>query len=189
MRESVGALWVTSICLTFTILFVAYIAISVNYSKAFLIKSRIVSMVEENEGLVENGDTTFLNGLNAYLSSQNYTGSGACPDTFRDKDGKTWQVVLRYNRPSGIRTNNKETIQGTNLADNCMVGIYRRNVELKTGYKPVCAPATQYRVMTFFNIDVPVISIFTNFRVRGDTSTIYDFQNATCGKNGADIRG
>ena len=35
MRESIGATWIFTICLTFIILMTAYLAISVNYAKAF----------------------------------------------------------------------------------------------------------------------------------------------------------
>ncbi len=54
MKESIGSVWIFAICMTFIVLFTGYIAIAVNYSKAFRIKSHIVSEIEKNK--VWDGD-------------------------------------------------------------------------------------------------------------------------------------
>ena len=53
MRESIGGAWLVGIVITFVVLFTSYLALSVNYSKAFKVKNEIISLIEENEGLTD----------------------------------------------------------------------------------------------------------------------------------------
>ena len=48
MRESIGGAWLVGIVITFVVLFTSYLALSVNYSKAFKVKNDIISLIEEN---------------------------------------------------------------------------------------------------------------------------------------------
>ena len=82
MRESIGATWIFSICLTFIVLFTAYLAISVNYAKSFRIKSDIISMIEENEGY--NSDMDY--NIEQYLLAQAYNANGYCETTLTARD-------------------------------------------------------------------------------------------------------
>ena len=82
MRESIGATWIFSICLTFIVIFTAYLAISVNYAKAFKIKNHIINMIEENEGFRDSSQQKIAD----YLVSQGYIARGECPNNIKSED-------------------------------------------------------------------------------------------------------
>ena len=50
MRESIGGTWLVGIVIVFIVIFTSYLALSVNYSKAFKVKNGIIEIIEENEG-------------------------------------------------------------------------------------------------------------------------------------------
>ena len=50
MREAFGGSWLFGFVALFIVLFSAYLAVSINYTKAFTAKNKIVSIIEENEG-------------------------------------------------------------------------------------------------------------------------------------------
>ena len=74
MREAIGGTWLYSIVIVFIVLFTSYLAVSVNYSKAFKVKDRIITIIENNEGL--NSDSRDL--ISDYLSSNGYFVYGSC---------------------------------------------------------------------------------------------------------------
>lgn len=155
MKESIGATWIFAICLTFIILFTAYVAISVNYAKAFRIKSHIVSEIEENEGY--NGD--LRQDLETYLTAQGYATYGECEPSITVEDQETdWQLA--------------ECLRG-NTAGKCGACIYRR--EVKTGNDDIEADRVYYRVRAFFTFDLPIVNVLLpEIKVSGDTQYIYE---------------
>jgi len=50
MREAIGGTWIMGIVIFFIILFSSYLAISVNYSKAFKVKNGIINILEKHHG-------------------------------------------------------------------------------------------------------------------------------------------
>jgi len=74
MREAIGGTWIFTIVIVFIVLFSGYLAISVNYSKAFNVKDKIVTIIEQNEGLNNNAQTEIDN----YLSGVGYHVYGTC---------------------------------------------------------------------------------------------------------------
>lgn len=165
MRESIGATWIFSICLTFIILFTAYLAISVNYAKAFRIKNHIVSTIEENEGY--SGDLE--QSISTYLISQGYSASGTCPETIEVDGTNTLALRTDWDRVACI--NGK--------ADGrCGVCIYQMPVT--TGNDDICAGRSYYKVIAFFKFDLPVVNFITTFKVSGDSRYIYDFASSNC---------
>lgn len=155
MKESIGITWIFVICLTFIILFTAYVGISVNYAKAFKIKSYIVSQIEENSGISGLDEE-----LNTYLTAQGYVAYGECPGHIVVDDKETeWTFVTGLgNAPAGKHG----------------VCIFKRTV--KTGNDDIEAERSYYRVTTFFNFDLPVVNVLIpSIRISGDSQYIYDF--------------
>ncbi len=177
MRESIGATQIFAICMVLIVLFTGYLAISVNYAKAFRIKSSIVSQIEQNHGY--NTTVTTPDGrvqsleekIKTYLTAQGYTAYGTCPNTI-DADGYTseWQKVGHINdsAPSG--------------KDN--VCIYRLTLPVQGngGYSTmlddICTQKYYYKVITFFKFDIPIINTFLTFKVSGDTGYVITKDNS-----------
>ena len=68
MREAIGGTWMMGIVVFFIVLFSGYLAISVNYSKAFKVKNGIIGIIEKNKG----HNATAQGEIDAYLKEIGY---------------------------------------------------------------------------------------------------------------------
>lgn len=152
MRESIGATWIFSICMTFIVLFTAYLAISVNYTKAFRLKSHIVNVIEENGTYSEEE-------IRTYLVAQGYSARGMC-NAISDKNGGSTDWVLN------------DCIDGRSDGT-CAACIYR--MDITTQNDDIDAGKSYYKVVAFFKFDLPIVNIILEpFKVSGDTKCIYE---------------
>lgn len=162
MRDSMGAAWIFSICLTFTILIVGYLAISINYARSFKMKSEAITKIEEHEGYTDEVGYDISN----YILANGYTAYGNCENSITvqgyDDD---WQLTacINDNVPAG--------------SSQCNVCVYKRISSVEAD---MCAERTSYRVVTFFTFDLPIIKYFTSFQVSGESRYIYDFSGGGC---------
>ena len=76
MREAIGGTWIFSIVIVFIVLFTSFLAISVNYSKAFKVKNGIINIIEKKEGV---SDSTVAE-ISDYLNNVGYLVYSRCPD-------------------------------------------------------------------------------------------------------------
>ncbi len=83
MREAIGGTWIFGIVITFIVLFSSYLAISVNYSKAFHVKNEMVSIIEKYEGFNSTSESVIAN----YIQSYGYGVRGSCSDRGEGIDG------------------------------------------------------------------------------------------------------
>ncbi|MDD2505071.1 MAG: hypothetical protein PHF21_02225 [Bacilli bacterium] len=83
MREAIGGTWIFGIVVTFIVLFSSYLAISVNYSKAFKVKNDMVSVIEEYEGYNDNSQQK----IERILSGNGYAVRGPCKSHEQGIDG------------------------------------------------------------------------------------------------------
>lgn len=162
MRSSIGSAWIFSICLTFILLFTAYLAISVNYAKAFRIKNNIIDRIEENEGYTDSLEA----GIENYLINEGYDAYGVC-DPYVSVEGKKEDWVL------------EKCLGNDDVPTNmCSVCLYRSLAENQKNQE-IRADRSYYRVVTFFRFELPAIKgIFPSFQVAGESRYIYDFANA-----------
>lgn len=163
MKESIGATYIFAICMTFIVLFTGYLAISVNYSKAFRIKSEIVTEIEENKGY--NG---IEEKVKTYLTSQGYSAYGDCPNTIKvtDADKISGPIDTGWSRVS--------CLNDAAPNDKCNACIYKITVEYEKnkGIDDICAKKEYYKVLTFFKFDIPIVNSLLTFQVSGDSKYI-----------------
>jgi len=50
VREAIGGTWLFGLVLTFIVFFASFLAVSINYSKAFNVKNNIVDLIGKYEG-------------------------------------------------------------------------------------------------------------------------------------------
>ena len=81
MREAIGGTWIFSIVIIFIVLFTGYLAVSVNYSKAFKVKNGIINIIEHNEGL----NTTAQSEIDNYLGGVGYYVYSTCTTSSNEK--------------------------------------------------------------------------------------------------------
>lgn len=159
MRDSVGAAWVFGICLTFIIMFTAYLAISLNYAKAFRVKNHVISMIEENGGYEED---KLESKIKDYIYSQGLTATGTCQNRIATDFDDKWE-------PEPIA---KIALNDTG-DDKYNVCIYKSLDRSQGDTEP--AERYIYRVVTFFRFDIPVVRYFSSFQVAGESRYIYDY--------------
>ena len=83
MRESIGGTWLLGFVVLFIVLFSAYLAVSINYTKAFKVKNQIINIIEENEGFTTSvGDVTSKTPeqLKSSSKTEDKIDESACPD-------------------------------------------------------------------------------------------------------------
>lgn len=154
MRESTGAMMLFGICLTFIIMMTAYLAISVNYAKAFRVKSHIVSMIEENEGYSVSLDES----IDTYLENQGYTARGYCSENIKVSNyQEDWEFQACLDKDETGR---------------CSACVYRTMSDTK---KPGPTTRMRYRVVTFFKFDIPVVNSLLTFQVAGESRYLFNF--------------
>ena len=166
MRESIGALSIFSIVMTFIVLFIAYLAISINYANAFRVKNALISAIENHEG-IDNGNLDFLNNE---LVAQTYDTFGHCPapnDQGND-DNRLIGDSNVWGEPMQVGPNN-------NTARAC---VYVRHAN-GVGTNVKC-PISYYKVLVFFKMDLPVMGDLLTFPIKGDTRGVYNRNQTDC---------
>lgn len=77
MRESIGTSWVMGISIVFILIFSAYLAVILNYSKTFKAKNTVLNIIEKYEGF-NSGSSGGMAVVNNYLVSSGYQETGKC---------------------------------------------------------------------------------------------------------------
>ena len=151
MRESIGGTWVTQLVIVFMLLFVAFLTLSINYSKAYRVKNQTISIIEKRQGI----NSTTIRYINSYLRSSGYNTKGYC--------GKDVKNVY------GIDSLDDKDITLTPAKKNvkyyyCIYKIDNKSNNFKR--------KANYGVILFFKFNLPVIGDITTFSVDGETKDI-----------------
>ena len=160
MRESIGATWIMIVVMLFITLFSAYLAFSINYSKAFKVKDGIISRIEKYNGLKEE---TFKD-IDAYLREIGYTSKGRCDMFVSDQKVKFMGVNI------------DEPIDSLSIFTDASAAKAEYNycIGRVFSYDPIGQmTASYYNVVVFYSLSLPMINDMFNFYISGDTSNIY----------------
>ena len=154
MREAVGTTWIFQLVLIFVLIFAAYLALTVNYSKSFRVKNEVLTIIEKYQGVTDNAYKT----INNYLYANNYNQKGRCPDGWYGVKDIT---DTRINGLEEAKSNSK----------------YYWCVYKNTGYHASRPGRSYYKIKMFFRFELPMIGQLTTFDVDGQTyemDTTYD---------------
>lgn len=75
MREAFGGTFMIKLMLIFLTIYIAFIAVALNYAKAFRVKNKIIDIIEQNEGISsydDVSDKSVIGNINTYLNSVSY---------------------------------------------------------------------------------------------------------------------
>ncbi len=158
MRESIGGTWLLGFVVLFIVLFSGYLAVSINYTKAFKVKNQIINLIEQNEGFRTSSFGNIASVSNDQLSSSDRT---------EDK-------IYYYIKDIGYATTSIES-------DKCSdYGTYYTG-----GYcvRRVCtANGVYYKVTSFIKFELPLIWTSFTIPIHGETKMIfYDNSDVRCG--------
>lgn len=147
MREAIGGTWIFSIVIVFIVLFTSFLAISVNYSKAFKVKNGIVNIIEKREGI---SDAT-VDEISDYLNNVGYLVYSGCPDYVASQSNESAHGFEASN------TNSRKFKY-------CIARTEDTSGNIKKTY---------YKVTVFFRVDLPIMGEIFTFPVTGETKPIY----------------
>lgn len=88
MREAFGGTFTIKLMLIFLAIYIAFIAVALNYAKAFRVKNKIIDIIEQSEGISDyndTGDDSVIGKINSYLQSVSYH-----VGKVKDPDAKTY---------------------------------------------------------------------------------------------------
>lgn len=75
MREAFGGAFTIRLMLIFLAVYVAFIAVALNYAKAFRVKNKVIDIIEQNEGITDFNDTSDgspIGKIDTYLGTVGY---------------------------------------------------------------------------------------------------------------------
>lgn len=148
MREAIGGTWLLGLVLTFIVIFASFLAVSINYAKAFNVKNNVVDLISKAEG----NNCTAREKIGSYLRDTGYLVTGRCDKIDDEYDYYGYDL-------EGDRVNDGEK------AYYC---VSKDSVETTTH-----VDKRFYRVVVFFKLDFPLVGDLTTFRVKGETESIY----------------
>ena len=151
MREAIGGTWLTQLIILFMLIFVAFLALSLNYTKAFKIKNEVLTIIEKYEGLTdtEKGSIAIINN---YLKSNGYSIMKTCPK------GSYGVGNLSSSSIKEIGENDR------NKYYYCVTKIKSSSSNTKD--------KVYYKVTLFLNFNLPVVGDLFTFDVNGTTGDV-----------------
>lgn len=143
MKESIGSTQLFIIVVVLVLLFTAIMTFTINRSNAFAMKDKIVTIIEDNQGV----DSDTVDEISDTLQASNYRQKGKC------SSGSGYQ-------------RNGDSCTGSNCAF-CLEEIDA------TGNEMIDRGSMKYfRVTVFYSLDIPIINDSFNFQMVGETKII-----------------
>ena len=147
MREAIGGTWLFQIVIAIILIFTGYLCLSINHSKAFNVKNSIINAIEIEGGANLNNpehDPAILKIVDN-IRNVAYRTTGSCPKDYIgfNRDGKI------DSRASAFCIKKEKT---------------RDYPDLPNMY--------YYRIIVFYQLDLPIFNDAFNFTVKGDTKVM-----------------
>lgn len=165
MREAIGGTWLFQIVIFFVLLFTGYMCLSINHSKAFNVKNTIIKTIEREEGInLDNPDRDdAIKKIVEYLEKASYRTTGKCPKGYEgfNRSGK------KDSRNSAFCIRKQSIYEGSpdNVGNNTYALDWIDDVK-------EFPDQSYYRVVVFYQLDLPIFNEAFNFKVTGDTRII-----------------
>ena len=153
MKEAIGGGWMLGFVAMFIVIFSAYLAISVNYTKAFKVKNKIINLIEENEGFTTS-DKIAVGNTNINDLVSDYT-TEAKVYKYLDQIGYSYDISTC---PDGFDT---EAYPG---------GYCIKKIQTSQG--------AYYKVATFISFEMPLVWLKIKVPITGETKVIYNVSDS-----------
>ena len=170
MREAIGGTWLFQIVIVFILLFTGFLCLSINRSKAFNVKDQIIQTIQSYNGIdltseYREGREGPLEDIVSYISANSYRTTGKVPAP--EKVGDNEVAYVCYDRSGHITTSSPVFCIAPIRVDSegCASGDGDCFNELPN--------MTYYRVVVFYQLDLPIFKEWFNFKVVGDTKTLF----------------
>ena len=147
MREAIGGTWLFGLVITFIVFFASFLAVSINYAKAFNVKNNVVDLISKYEGNNCKARTK----IGEYLKTDGYLVPGNCPSD----DAYTYKGYDLSGNPVPEGKKAYYCVSKDSTDDTTVI------------------EKQFYRVVVFFKFDLPMVGDLTTIRVKGETESIY----------------
>jgi len=170
MREAIGGTWLFNLVIFFVLLFTGYMCLSINYSKAFSVKDKIITEIERKGGISNyNANDEVISNILNYMKEVGYRTSGKCKVSNSDNS---------YDYGCDINGSCTSPTVGSNYAF-CLSEVkasetFTHAVPPTGDHPGEFIYVSYYKVKVFYQLDLPVIRQMFNFSIKGDTKTLYD---------------
>ncbi len=160
MRESMGGTWLLGMVALFIVLFSAFLAYSINYTKAFRAKNGIIDLIEQNEGFtfsINDGNST---------------------------EEKAYELIKSMGYDFGTQEQNNVVCDN----DKTISDPEKLKDSYKNGgycVYHICNSdgSYRYKVVTYVIMKFPIINFGISVPIKGETKTLYyEVDNAFDGK-------
>lgn len=154
MREAIGSTFIINLIIIFVIIFIVLFAASTNYTKAFKVKNRIISIIEENNGY----NPTAKEQIETFLGETGYRISyKGCK-----KSDYHYQREIAGVK-NGIAGGNWESVPSGSNYKYCIEKVTTKNGEIEQ---------TFYGVTAYAYFEFPLLSSLIEIPVYGETKTM-----------------
>lgn len=161
MRESIGVTGVFQIVILFIILFTGIMCLTLNNTNAFAVKNELINTIVALDGEIIEGNK-LDDELIDVMKTASYRNTGKCDDDYLafDKEGNETNpnnasiCIKPVNVTSQIDKVHLETFGKVGIND-FIVGKY-------------------YKVVVFYQLDIPIIKQFYDMKSVGETKIIYN---------------
>lgn len=157
MRESIGESWTLQIVAAFILLFVAFLALIISYSKCFKTKNEVISIIEKYEGITSKSAPI----IEGFLNNTSYKGYGKCNN---DYSGIGALIAGEGNYGLPVDSNKFEKAQKNKNYRMC---VYRRKADND-------ATLAEYEIVLFYSFNIPAFGNIATFPVSGKTVGLND---------------
>ena len=157
MRDANGGIVILVVIVVFIIASLGYLAFNVNYTKAFRMKNKIISIYEDYDG---NCNSKCIKAINEYARTIGYNlGRLSCPTGF--KKGNNLYCYKEVKFYTDTSKSSIPEIKKNGNDDKC-----KNTTDLDVRY--------YYTIITKINVQIPIMSKildFKFFQISGDTKS------------------
>lgn len=165
MRESTGSTWAVEAIIFFILLFAAFLSLVIQYSRAYIVKNEVLTILEKYEGAESS-----KNIIGNYILNQSYKARGSCPvgdgsgsesDWYGATDYYTYEKSQKGKKYLFCIQKNAVTIKRTNSYNG------RDETKIKVFYN----------VIFFYKFNLPILGELHTYRVTGETKSFVGADN------------
>lgn len=171
MKEAIGGVSLFQIVILFLLLFTGVMCLTINHSKAYGVKDKIINILETDKlSSYEKSNNNELNSetvdnIIEHLNESGYRITGRCPSD-------EW---TGYDR-NGVKTNNNasfciKTVDVSKAYYNDAVEKCKNNgCTVTSGHLP---KMVYYDIIVFYQLDIPIIKQIFNLKLYGSTKILF----------------
>ncbi len=164
MRESAGSTWTIEAIIFFILLFAAFLSLVIQYSRAYIVKNEVLTIIEKYEGADTAKDI-----IGNYVADQGYKTKSSCPVGDGTGSEPDWYGAVNYDEYERAQAGQKyyfcirENYVDVDVTSNTGDRVQKRKYF--------------YEVVFFYKFNLPILGELNTFRVTGETKSFVGADN------------